>query len=82
MKLKLILTYQCEIYEKLVREYQNYEPDIIEIMVTDHVYIEYGYDRETIRAAIMKSNIQDDPEFEEIIKRMDSLQPNTSFLNI
>lgn len=50
-------------------------------MVTDYVYLEYGYDREAIRAAINKNNIQEDPEFTEIMKRIESIQ-NSSFLNI
>lgn len=78
--MKTILNYQIEIYEKLIKEYPDYEPDVIEIMMTDYVYLEYGYDREAVRAAINKINIQDDQEFQEIMKRIDSIH-NSSFLN-
>jgi hypothetical protein len=50
-------------------------------MVTDYVYSYYGFDREAIRAAIMKHNIQEDPEFSEILKWLESIK-NSSFLNI
>ena len=50
-------------------------------MVTDYVYSEYGYDREAIRAAIIKNNIQEDPQFKDILKKLQSFQNNT-FLNI
>lgn len=50
-------------------------------MVTDHVYLEYGYDREAIRAAINKYFNKDDIEFDEIIERLENIQ-NNSFLNI
>jgi hypothetical protein len=50
-------------------------------MVTDYVYLEYGYDREAIRAAINKINLNEDPEFNDIMKRIENIQ-NNSFLNI
>jgi hypothetical protein len=50
-------------------------------MVTDYVYLEYGYDREAIRAAIIKNNIQEDPHFKDVLKILESFQNNT-FLNI
>lgn len=50
-------------------------------MVTDSMYMEYGYDREAIRAAIETCNIKDDPEFTETVKRIESIR-NSSFLNI
>jgi hypothetical protein len=50
-------------------------------MVTDYVYLEYGFDREAIRAAINNNNLLDDPEFSEIMARIESIR-NSSFLNI
>lgn len=50
-------------------------------MVTDYVYLEYGFDREAIRAAILKHNIKEDPEFGEILRWLESIK-NSSFLNI
>ncbi len=50
-------------------------------MVTDYVYSEYGYDREAIRASINKNNIQEDQQFMNILKRIESFQ-DSSFLNI
>jgi hypothetical protein len=50
-------------------------------MVTDQIYSEFGYDREAIKAAINNKNIYEDPDFADIIRRMDSIR-NSSFLNI
>ncbi len=48
--------------------------------MTDSVYVQSGIDREAIRASIRKMNIKEDPEFSEIIERMENFH-NTSFLN-
>jgi hypothetical protein len=50
-------------------------------MVTDYVYLEYGFDREAIRAAVIKHNIQEDVDFSEILRWLESIK-NSSFLNI
>jgi hypothetical protein len=81
IKLKLVLNYQSEVYESLIRKYPNYKADVIEIMVADFVYKEYGYDREAIRAGIIEYKIQDDPEFKDVLSKIHAIQEN-SFLNI
>ena len=50
-------------------------------MVTDFVYLEYGLDREAIKAAIKKHNIYKDLNFEKIIQKLENFQ-NNSFINI
>ena len=50
-------------------------------MVTDHVYLEYGLDREAIKAAIKKHNVYDDNNFENVIVKLEKFQ-NNSFINI
>ena len=42
--------------------------DIIEIMMIDCVYEEYGLDREAIKAAIKKHDIKNDKEFKDMIR--------------
>jgi len=49
-------------------------------MVIDHVYLEYGLDREAIKQSIKKINITEDKEFADILARIENFQ-NTSFLN-
>ena len=50
-------------------------------MVVDHIYIEYGFDKEAIRAAMIKHNVSDDKSFEMIIDKLEKYHDN-SFLNI
>jgi hypothetical protein len=50
-------------------------------MVTDHVYLEFGLDREAIKAAIKKHNVYQDYNFENVIVKLENFQ-NNSFINI
>jgi len=80
-KLQKVLQYQCEIYEKLINQFPSYEIDLVEIMVTDHVYLEYGLDREAIKAAIKKFSLYQDDEFIKVKSKLENFQ-NNSFINI
>ena len=50
-------------------------------MVTDHVYLEFGLDREAIKAALKKYSLNEDEEFTKIKEKLDNFQ-NDSFINI
>ena len=50
-------------------------------MVTDHVYLEYGLDREAIKAALKKFSIYQDEEFSKVRQKLENFQ-NNSFINI
>jgi hypothetical protein len=54
---------------------------VIEIIVTDHVYQEFGLDREAIKAAIKKHKVNEDLEFENVVDKLENFQ-NNSFINI
>ena len=54
---------------------------MIEVMVTDYTYIEYGFDREAIKSAMNKLNVYDSDSFGVYLKKLDDYQKN-SFLNI
>lgn len=53
--------------------------DIVDVMIIDHVYAEYGLDNECIKAAEKKFNIKEDPEFIPIFQKMSQFQ-NNSFM--
>ena len=55
--------------------------DIIEVIVIDYTYIEYGFDREAMKAAEIKHSIEEDPEFQECLKKLSEFQKD-AFLNI
>ena len=55
--------------------------DIIEVMVIDHTYTEYGYDREAIKSAMNKLNVYDSESFEVYLNKLEEYQKN-AFLNI
>jgi hypothetical protein len=50
-------------------------------MVTDHVYLEFGLDREAIKAALKKYSIYEDEEFARVKEKLENFQ-NNSFINI
>lgn len=50
-------------------------------MVIDHTYLEYGFDRETIKSAMKKHDVYSDRDFDIYLKKLDEYQKN-SFLNI
>ena len=54
--------------------------DVIEIMVTDHSYAEFGYEKQAIQAAVEKLKLDEDPSFKELLEKLESYQKNT-FLN-
>jgi len=39
-------------------------------MINDQIYIEYGLERECIRAAAKKLNIDKDPDFNNLIQKL------------
>ena len=55
--------------------------DMIEVMVIDYTYLEYGFDREAIKSAMSKHNVFESESFEVYLKKLDDYQ-NNSFLNI
>eukprot|EP00340_Litonotus_pictus_P000604 CAMPEP_0170519478 /NCGR_PEP_ID=MMETSP0209-20121228/4878_1 /TAXON_ID=665100 ORGANISM="Litonotus pictus, Strain P1" /NCGR_SAMPLE_ID=MMETSP0209 /ASSEMBLY_ACC=CAM_ASM_000301 /LENGTH=459 /DNA_ID=CAMNT_0010805373 /DNA_START=407 /DNA_END=1786 /DNA_ORIENTATION=+ len=81
LRLKNILQFQLESCQELMQKYPDLNNDVLEIIVTDTTYSEYGFDREAIRAAIQKHEIYNDHSFEEIINKLDEFK-NSSFLNI
>lgn len=81
LRLKNILNFQLETYQDLMNKYQELSNDVLEIIVTDTVYSEFGFDREAIRAAIQKHDIYKDKSFEEVIYKLEEYR-NSSFLNI
>ena len=80
LRLKNILLFQLETYQSLINQYPDYNNDVLEIIVTDTVYSEFGFDKEAIRAAIQKHEIHNDKSFDEIIYKLEEFR-NTSFLN-
>lgn len=50
-------------------------------MVTDFVYLEYGLDREAIKAGLKKYSINEDEEFKKVKEKLENFQ-NNSFINI
>lgn len=50
-------------------------------MVTDHVYLEFGLDREAIKAALKLYSIYEDEEFTKVKEKLENFQ-NDSFINI
>ena len=49
--------------------------------MTDYVYLEFGYDKEALRSAIIKWNIVEDEDFENFTDLLEILR-DSSFLNI
>jgi hypothetical protein len=80
LRLKNILLFQLETYQSLLDNYIGLSNDVYEIIVTDTVYSEYGFDKEAIRAAIQKHEIYNDKSFDEIINKLEDYR-NSSFLN-
>lgn len=81
LRLKDILRFQIESFQELSEKYPNLNNEILEVMVTDTVYSKFGFDKEAIRGAIQKHEIDTDQSFEEIISQLDQYR-NSSFLNI
>ncbi len=55
--------------------------NILRVVLTDYVYLEFGYDKEALRAAMNKWNVEEDDEFEEYSNALEVIR-DTSFLNI
>ncbi len=49
--------------------------------MTDYVYLEFGYDKEALRAALIKWNVDEDEDFEEYTNALEVIR-DSSFLNI
>ena len=79
--LKKILHLQLETFTELIQTYPQLSNDVMEIIVTDKVYSEFGFDKDAIRAAITKHDIVHDKAFEEILLKLEDFR-NSSFLNI
>lgn len=81
LKLKNILSFQIDTFTEYSNIYPELANEIIDIMVTDKTYCEYGFDKEAIRSAINKHQISEDPNFEKILVKLEEFK-NCSFLNI
>ena len=81
LRLKNILQFQFDCFRDIKNNYADLKPEVMEIIVIDKVYAEYGFDKEAVRAAINKHNIHNDSTFEDILKKLNEFK-NESFLNI
>lgn len=81
LRLKNILQFQLEAYKQIKTENPDLKPEVVEIIVIDKVYLEFGFDKEAIRAAIQKHQITNDSSFDILMKKLDQYR-NESFLNI
>jgi len=54
----------------------------MKIIVNDHIYSEYGLEKEIINKAIEIHNIKDDQNFQDIMDKLAEYQANDTFLNI
>ncbi len=52
----------------------------MKIILLDHVYFEFGYDKEALRAAIIKWNVDEDDDFEPYLSGLDVIR-DTTFIN-
>ena len=50
-------------------------------MITDLIYLQYGFEKEAIKAAMNAHNIYEDPNFNKILLKLEEYQKD-SFLNI
>ena len=50
---------------------------MIEIMVNDHIYLEYGLENECIVACSKKFNINEDPYFRDTVNKIQSYQSSS-----
>lgn len=82
-KIKEILAFQCEEYASLIEQYKELQIDAIDIMIIDHTYEEFGYDKEAIRGAMNKhkDSLDNDRSFEDYMNKIGEYKKNT-FLNI
>lgn len=81
LKLKNILKYQVQAYEEVISKYPQLNKDIIEIIVNDKLYLEFGFEKEAIIAASIKHCITQDESFAEILTQLSEYKDN-SLLNI
>ena len=51
--------------------------DVLEIIVIDCVYAEFGFDKEAIRAAMMNHKINEDQSFEDLINKLEEYHNNS-----
>ena len=57
--------------------------EVLKIVVNDHIYAEYGLEKEIILKAIEMHKIYDDNNFNLILEKLSEYQSlNDSFLNI
>lgn len=75
-RLKKILLFQIEKYNELVEKFPNFQMDIIEIMVKDHTYAQFGFDKEAILAAIKKHQVKEEESFIIIFKKINDYLKN------
>ncbi len=52
----------------------------MKIILLDYVYFEFGYDKEALRAAIIKWNVDEDDDFEPYLSGLDVIR-DTTFIN-
>lgn len=81
IRLKGILDFQLKAFEEYHSKYPELTSEVLEIIVIDKVYAEYGFDKEAIRAAIAKHHVFHDDSLDGVLSRLDEYRSN-SFLNI
>jgi hypothetical protein len=55
--------------------------DILEVIVIDYTYVEFGFDREAVKAAEKKNAIDQDPEFVVYLEKLSDFTKD-NFLKI
>ena len=75
------MKYQIQAYEDVISKYPQLNKDIIEIIVLDKLYLEFGFEKEAIVAASIKHCITQDESFAEILNQLSEYKDN-SMLNI
>ncbi len=56
------------------------QEEVLKIILLDHVFFEFGYDKEALRAAIIKWNVDEDDDFEPYLSGLDIIR-DTTFIN-
>lgn len=79
--LKKILEFELRAYEEYHENHQELSAEVLEIVVIDKLNEEFGFDKEAIRAAIVKHQVIDDNSFEVLITQLQDYK-GSSFLNI
>ena len=79
LRLKNILIFQIEVFNNFSSTNPDLSHEVLEIIVTDKTYAEFGFDKDAIRSAINKHQVESDEDFENIFERLNEFKSN-SFL--